>query len=169
MQCLYSMVSPCPKMLHNKWNIIMDFMFLWIKWKPSNIGRFGLQFQSPLQHRTTTRFQDSAHPPYGFTGSQYGWKAHRDRCFGSPPSSQASFPSGTNIREGNVQWMYISDMFIGHFPSSSYSPHICGLVVIWGRFRVWYFIFHILGYFRNSKDKCSITSETLLWVLCSCG
>ena len=86
-----------------------------------------------------------------------------------PHSSQASLPSGTNIREGNVQWMYISDMFIGHFPSSSYSPHICGLVVIWGRFRVWYFIFHILGYFRNSKDKCSITSETLLWVLCSCG
>ena len=33
-------------------------MFLWIKWKPSNIGRFGLQLQSPLQHRTTTRFQD---------------------------------------------------------------------------------------------------------------
>ena len=47
-----------------------------------------------------------------------------------PHSSQASLPSGTNIREGNVQWMYISDMFIGHFPSSSYSPHICGLVVI---------------------------------------
>ena len=84
-------------MLHNKWNIIMGFMFLWIKWKPSNIGRFGLQLQSPLQHRTTTRFQDSAHPPYGFTGSQYGWKAHRDRCFGSPPSSQSSLPIGTNI------------------------------------------------------------------------
>ena len=147
----------------------MGFMFLWIKWEPSNIGQFGLQLQSSLRHRTTTRFQDSAptHP----TDSQGPNMAEKHIGTGvsDPHSSQASLPSGTNIREGNVQWMYISDMFIGHFPSSSYSPHICGLVVIWGRFRVWYFIFHILGYFRNSKDKCSITSETLLWVLCSCG
>ena len=71
------------------------------------------------------------------------------------PSSRSSLTSGTNIREGNVQWMYISDMFIGHFPSSSYSPHICGIVVIKGRFGFWYFRFHVLGYFRNSKDNSS--------------
>ena len=27
-------------MFHNKWSIIMDFMFLEIKWYPSNIGNF---------------------------------------------------------------------------------------------------------------------------------
>ena len=34
-------------MFHNNWNIIIGFMLLWIKWKPSNIGQPGILFPSP--------------------------------------------------------------------------------------------------------------------------
>ena len=39
-------VWPRIKMFHNKWSIIMDFMFLEIKWYPSNIGYLLDQGQS---------------------------------------------------------------------------------------------------------------------------
>ena len=39
-------LEPCSYMFHNKWSIIMDFVFLKIKWHSSNIGYLLNQGQS---------------------------------------------------------------------------------------------------------------------------
>ena len=50
-------------MIHNKRSIIMAFMFLKIKWNPSNIGPVWIWLQSNLSHQART-FQNATHPPY---------------------------------------------------------------------------------------------------------
>ena len=114
-------------MFHNKCNIIMGFMFLWIKWKPSNSVQPGIRLQSHLRHRTTmfSRY----HPPTlqrihkvpTWLNGQYG-----DRCFGSPViHHQASLPLGTHQGREIIN----APLFIDDFSSSSYPPTYVGISI----------------------------------------
>ena len=125
----------------------MGFMFLPIKWKPSNIAQHGILLQSHPRHRTTM-FSRYLPPTQQRIHKVPTWqKANTGTCVSGPQgfTVRSLFPLGTHLGREIINGL----LFIDYFSSSSYSPTICGFIysdlyVPIVTYRSLYFIFLVI-------------------------
>ena len=93
-------------MFHNKWNIIMDFMFLQIKWHPSNIGGLLDQGQSDPRNRTTMFQNVIKNSPKFRLSVEWVGKTSNKEDFGDVTLAWEDDEQGRTFLFDNFKWKW---------------------------------------------------------------